>query len=159
MKPPTMTPVYAVMYARMAEAARSCGYALAVHGSLSRDLDVVAIPWTEAAASADEVVRAMAEVTARRVGGDLVIGYQPDGTPRPHGRVGYSIPFSSTDGLQPDGYVDVSVMPRAPEPESAPDRCPNCENGSGYTRRVGRDNDEIVDDCPNHMPRGPREDA
>jgi hypothetical protein len=41
-----------------------------------------------------------------------------------------------------------------PSPSAAPatERCPNCENGSGYTRRVGRDNDEIVEDCPNHVP-------
>jgi hypothetical protein len=31
-------------------------------------------------------------------------------------------------------------------------KCPNCENGSGYVRRVGRDNDEIVEDCPDHQP-------
>jgi hypothetical protein len=113
-KPATMAPVYAVLYAKMAEAARGCGYALAVHGSMQRDLDVVAIPWTEGATDATTVVRAMAEVAARRVGGDLVVGYQASGTPRPHGRVGFSFPFVSADGFTPDGYVDVSVMPRAP---------------------------------------------
>jgi hypothetical protein len=40
------------------------------------------------------------------------------------------------------------------EPWSAP-RCPNCENGSGYVRRVGRDNDEIVEDCPDHRAPAP----
>lgn len=116
MKPATMTPVYAVLYAKMAEAARSCGYALAVHGSMSRDLDVVAIPWTEEATSAEVVVKAMAEVAARRIGDDPVIGYQLSTAPRPHGRVGFSFPFVLTDGFTPDGYVDVSVMPRAVSP-------------------------------------------
>ncbi len=31
-------------------------------------------------------------------------------------------------------------------------QCPNCENGSGYTRRVGRDNEEIVENCDDHRP-------
>lgn len=113
MKPAMMTPVYAVLYAKMAEAARSCGYALAVHGTMTRDLDVVAIPWTEEATSAEEVVRAMAQVAARRIGCDPVIGYTMSTAPRPHGRVGFSFPFASTDGFEPDGYVDVSVMPRS----------------------------------------------
>jgi len=30
--------------------------------------------------------------------------------------------------------------------------CPNCENNSGYVRHVGRDNDEVVEDCPDHKP-------
>jgi hypothetical protein len=33
--------------------------------------------------------------------------------------------------------------------------CPNCENGSGYTRHLGRDNDEIVENCPNHLSAAP----
>lgn len=32
--------------------ARELGYALAVHGSLARDLDIIACPWTETATSA-----------------------------------------------------------------------------------------------------------
>ncbi len=30
--------------------------------------------------------------------------------------------------------------------------CPHCESNSGYTRSVGRDNDEIVEDCPHCNP-------
>lgn len=109
MKPPTLAPVYVAIWARMSEAARACGYALAVHGSLSRDLDVVAIPWTEEAVSAVEVVRAMAAAVARRAGPDLVIGGPSSA---PHGRLGWSIPFPAEDGFTTVGYVDVSVMPR-----------------------------------------------
>jgi len=32
---------------------RDCGYAIAPHGSLARDLDVIAVPWTEDAVSAE----------------------------------------------------------------------------------------------------------
>jgi tRNA-splicing ligase RtcB len=30
-------------------------------------------------------------------------------------------------------------------------KCPNCENGSGYTRHVGMGNDEVVEDCRDHQ--------
>ncbi len=29
------------------KAARECGYALAIHGSMERDLDLIAVPWIE----------------------------------------------------------------------------------------------------------------
>lgn len=35
--------------------ARECGYAIAVHGSMQRDLDLIAVPWTEQACSAAEL--------------------------------------------------------------------------------------------------------
>jgi hypothetical protein len=110
-KPATLAPVYVMLWARMSEAARSCGYALAVHGTMSRDLDVVAIPWTAEAKSGEEVVRAMAEAVADRAGTDLVIGGPNHYAP--HGRTGWSIPYSAEDGFTTVGYVDVSVMPRS----------------------------------------------
>jgi hypothetical protein len=130
-KPPSLAPLYATIYPWMAEAARACGYALAIHGTLGRDIDLVAIPWVEDATDAREVVRAMAEEVARRFGGDLVIGYQPSGAPRPHGREGFSFPLvldreSANDG----GYVDVSVMPRSPSGEGAAKGAKDEESGT-----------------------------
>jgi hypothetical protein len=111
MKPATLAPVYVMLWARMSEAARSCGYALAVHGTMSLDLDVVAIPWTAEAKSDEDVVRAMAEAVAERAGSDLVIGGPNHHAP--HGRVRWSIPYSAEDGFTTAGYVNISVMPRA----------------------------------------------
>lgn len=110
MKAPSLAPVYVLIYVKLCEAARSCGYALAVHGTFTRDLDVVAVPWTEEATSADDLVRKMAESVAWRAGEDPVYG----GPIRaPHGRLSWSIPyrFGADDPMDP-GYVDVSVMPR-----------------------------------------------
>ena len=42
--------------------ARSMGYALAVHGSMARDLDLVAVPWVESAADPIELVEAFVEI-------------------------------------------------------------------------------------------------
>jgi hypothetical protein len=117
MKPATLAPMYATLLPPLSEAARSVGYALAVHGTMARDLDVVAIPWTDKATSAEEVVRAMAETVARRAGDDLVIGYPHSSAPTlPHGRQCYSIPFRMGGEADDPGYVDVAVMPRAASP-------------------------------------------
>ena len=42
---------YSVLYARMASIAATLGYALTLHGSMIRDCDMVAVPWTEEAVS------------------------------------------------------------------------------------------------------------
>lgn len=89
----------------MRESARALGYALAVHGSIKRDIDIVAIPWTEEAVDAQQLADAMRDVVR------VVIGfgeYGCDGPfprPKPHGRRCWTIHFWGT-------YVDLSVMPR-----------------------------------------------
>lgn len=46
MKPPNYAAVYAAaLYPQLARIARSHGYALAVHGSLARDFDLICVPW------------------------------------------------------------------------------------------------------------------
>lgn len=45
---PSYSPIYAAaLYPDLAVLARKHGYALAVHGSLRRDFDLIAIPWVE----------------------------------------------------------------------------------------------------------------
>lgn len=47
--------------APLAEVARTLGYAIAVHGSQQRDLDLVAVPWVEEAVSPDDLIRHLVE--------------------------------------------------------------------------------------------------
>jgi hypothetical protein len=47
LKPASYSPVYAALYPEFAEICRDHGYALAIHGSLQRDFDLVAVPWVE----------------------------------------------------------------------------------------------------------------
>lgn len=100
---------YAVTYMRLAPVARELGYALTLHGSMRRDLDLVAIPWTKDAVGA----RVLAESLARECGGFMRPHEADDefhraGKPgyKPHGRLGWVILL----GGQP--YIDLSVMPR-----------------------------------------------
>lgn len=43
----------------MRRAAKHVGYALTVHGSLNRDIDLVAVPWREGALDADRLISAL----------------------------------------------------------------------------------------------------
>jgi hypothetical protein len=40
-----MAPVYVGLYPELANIAKDHGYALAVHGSVNRDFDLIAVPW------------------------------------------------------------------------------------------------------------------
>lgn len=92
-------------------AARALGYAIAVHGSLERDLDLVAIPWTDEAEDPLDLVKAVqAEITAQI--GECYRSCDVDH--KPHGRLAWWLHFqnavSTCNGAYP--FVDLSVMPR-----------------------------------------------
>lgn len=91
------------------DAARANGYALAVHGSLSRDLDLIAVPWTDEASDLDAIVAALAEATRSATGWGHVSGRSDNSwrTDKPHGRIAVTILASAELSL------DISFMPRA----------------------------------------------
>jgi len=95
--------------------AKDCGYAIGVHGSERRDLDLIAVPWTPEAVSADQLVTRLCEEVGLR---ERYCNIYPDGRttpnpePKPWGRWAYSL-----DGMPaPLQYLDLSVAPRAGEP-------------------------------------------
>ncbi len=88
-------------------AAYTNGYAIAVHGSMARDFDLVAIPWREIATTPIELVTAV--MTA--VGG-FVNAQEENPTVKPHGRLTWVIHMGC--GM----WLDLSVMPLAPSIES-----------------------------------------
>ncbi len=97
---------------RVQVVAKDCGYAVAVHGSLrcERDLDLIAVPWTPEATSADQLVARLCEELP------LVEHEQPafmaaNPEAKPWGRLGWSLA-----GCPEHRYVDLSVAPRAGEP-------------------------------------------
>lgn len=91
-------------------AARGCGYALAVHGSLQRDIDLVAIPWTESASDPELLVSRLAGVIAGALGRAHPSSSWTD---KPHGRRAVTI---ITCG---DAEIDLSIMPLVAKPETA----------------------------------------
>ncbi len=92
--------IYAHRLADVQSLAYQCGYAIAVHGTMIKDFDLVAIPWTDEAVSAEELVRKLVMVMK---------GQYQEGDPvsRPHGRLTWSLILESCN------YIDLSVMPRS----------------------------------------------
>lgn len=90
--------------------ARRMGYAVAVHGSLTKDLDLIAVPWVEdgdgvTLGTPQELVDGIAEAL------DWIYGPRED---KPHGRVGWALrPHTKAPkGRGTDAwYIDLSVMP------------------------------------------------
>lgn len=104
--------VYVTLYADLVRVAREHGYALAPHGSIIRDFDLIAVPWTPEATDALTLIKALKAVTGGVSARTDMDEYFPDcdPTPKPHGRVAYSIHFTEKGAQGP--YLDVSVMPR-----------------------------------------------
>jgi hypothetical protein len=101
---------YAVTWAEIRVVGREHGYALALHGSLQRDLDVVAVPWTEDASDEETLVNAITEV----VGG--FVSPMHEMVEKPHGRRVWVISWGGASELgssERATYIDLSIMPRS----------------------------------------------
>jgi hypothetical protein len=98
--------------------AREHGYALAVHGSLARDIDMVAVPWTERAGDPESLLKDMKGAAIGVFGRARLDPSEPDTwTEKPHGRRAKSIHVYCEGHFF---YFDISVMPRlVKEPETS----------------------------------------
>lgn len=105
---------YAALYPGLLETAQHHGYTLAIHGSMVRDFDLVAVPWTEGATSADKLIYDIALVHASDSGTwrDAAERAVASKSEKPHGRRAYTILLG---GGGP--RLDISVMPRIPKDE------------------------------------------
>ena len=123
----------------MRRVARQDGWAIGVHGSMTRDLDIIATPWTDEAVDETAFVEAMRAAVERELGGAAFIGAGDDGRTagykrKPHGRRCWTLHstsdqlFESDKGAHP--YVDLAIVDlraalsadnRAPVPASGPD--------------------------------------
>lgn len=122
-------PYYKQLIGPLREVSRRLGYALTVHGSLVRDIDLVAVPWSDGAVSAKILAKAI-QHKAREIVGyaephpveststnpkwfrDGLNGYvRKMGriTAKPHGRKSWTFHLLRTH----DGpYIDLAVMSR-----------------------------------------------
>ena len=99
--------VYAMCIDGLTEIAHAHGYALALHGSMTRDLDIVCVPWAEDVKPAEEMLAEMALQFSWVGGGEEGSGVVQGPTEKPHGRRAWSIVLGS------GAYFDVSVTPMA----------------------------------------------
>ena len=94
-------PDYARAYSIIRCLAWSHGYSACLHGSFTRDLDIVLVPWEPHAAEPNHLVNLIAEQTDTNVLG------KP--TEQPHGRLTWTLTFK---GFGDPRWIDMSVMPR-----------------------------------------------
>lgn len=104
--------IYAAIYPDLRVVAHEMGYALAMHGSMVRDFDLIAVPWTVDAKSADELAEALQKLLGGWVAPESgKIHTWSDGfkkSEKPHGRLSYTLRFGGEELLN----IDLSVMPR-----------------------------------------------
>jgi hypothetical protein len=97
-KPANYAPVYCALYPDLAEIARKHGYAMAVHGTVGRDFDLICIPWIEAPGTPADVVAEICSTFAIREVG------KPDTTH--HGRIRHTVSISHGEC-----FLDLQFMP------------------------------------------------
>lgn len=97
MKPANNAPMYCAMYVQLTEICRKHGYALAVHGSMARDFDLVAIPWIEAPSDPDTVV---SEITTT-----LAVNHVGEPSTMLHNRLCYTL------AMYGEFFFDFSFIP------------------------------------------------
>lgn len=79
---------YAINFEPMKEIALKYGYNLVLHGSLNRDLDLIAIPWEKKVKSHRKMVKEFAEF----IGGSIHHGGRsPIYSKKPHRRIVYVV--------------------------------------------------------------------
>ena len=95
--------------------AERCGYALAVHGSLGFDIDLVAVPWRENAVGAECLVEQILQATKAIIGVceiracDKAINQAPE--KKPCGRLAWSLYLVPDSPGMLGPFIDLSVFP------------------------------------------------
>lgn len=97
-------PDYARIYTMARALAWQEGYALCMHGSFTRDLDLLAAPWTPSACEPEHLVRRICDAT-----GLSQTGHPPG--QKPHGRLAWTLLLPAFNDPR---FVDLSIMPRTP---------------------------------------------
>jgi hypothetical protein len=106
-----LDPDYARIFTQARIVAWQYGYACVAHGSYTRDLDLLLVPWTEQAMPVhDQLVKLIAEAGGLRFrdGKEHVYESTPDWSEKPHGRRAVSLFFPQFGDRR---WVDISVMP------------------------------------------------
>jgi hypothetical protein len=104
-------PDYARIFTQARCIAHQYGYACALHGSATRDLDLVLVPWLDNARdNAEQLLRLIAMACDLRFkdGAEDIVKARVDWTIKPHGRRACSLYFPRPADRR---WVDISVMP------------------------------------------------
>lgn len=80
------------------QTAREYGYAVGVHGSLKRDLDLIVVPWISKPKSHKKMIKAVQLAISK------CYEKNPVAIKRPHGRIAYIIHIGRK------AYIDMSIF-------------------------------------------------
>ena len=106
-----LDPDYARVFTQARIIAWQYGYACVMHGSFTRDLDLLLVPWTdEAKPNHDQLIKMIAQAggLSFRDGQENINKSVPDWSDKPHGRRACSLFFP---GFGDHRWVDISIMP------------------------------------------------
>lgn len=92
---------YAAMWDDIRQCAMDCGWAVALHGSLNSDMDIMAMPWVHEAIPFENLIQEIAKLFD---GNCLSSNYRISYGEKAHGRAVATIPVWS------DFYFDISAM-------------------------------------------------
>jgi hypothetical protein len=109
---PARAAAYVALYPMLVAIARRHGYALAIHGTVTRDFDLIAVPWVDEASEPLTLIKAIRKATNTVIGHestDHIALRDLKGTVKPHGRKAFSLHVTN-HGMY-GGYLDISVMP------------------------------------------------
>jgi hypothetical protein len=100
---PNYAPVYAAaMYPGLCEIFHRHGYALAVHGSLARDLDLIAIPWAGSISCPAKVLEDVTTEYAVRLIGEV--------EQKPWGRIAYTLSCGFADCAIDLSFIQAQII-------------------------------------------------
>lgn len=102
---PEIEAFYLSIIEKIREAARTCGYAIGVHGSMRRDLDLIAVPWVDSCTGKDELARnihsAACGIEMQKYNWEI----------KPLGRTATCFPVCFPEWNEPNvGHIDLSVV-------------------------------------------------
>lgn len=92
---------YACMWEDIRQCAMDCGWAVALHGSLASDMDIMAMPWVENAIPFEDMIDKVSKLfTDNDISSQYVVAFNV----KPHDRVVATIPIFD------DFYLDISTI-------------------------------------------------
>ena len=94
--------IYTELLPEIRDIAKQHGYAIAVHGSLRRDFDLIAVPWVDDAA--DPAMLLSGILQGLKLNKIWIEQCYATKELNPYGRVSYAIPLGA------DMYIDLSIM-------------------------------------------------
>jgi hypothetical protein len=97
-------PDYGRVYTIVRKLAWDEGYAIGLHGSFTRDLDLIAVPWTDRTSEPEHLIRRVIAATG-------LTDMPSNPGKKPQGRLVWTLNFPAFGDPR---FVDLSVMPRTP---------------------------------------------